>query len=175
MKLLGLKILMPIEDLYNELEFWYPKIRLLEEGAEVIVAGPEAGKVYKSKIGMPAGSDMAFSDLNADDFDGVVIAGGYAPDRVRRNQDALDLVRAIHLNGKLVAHICHAGWVPISAGIMNGKTTTSYEAIKDDLINAGAKWVDEEVVIDGNIVSSRTPDDLPAFMRAIIKVLSTQN
>lgn len=174
MKLQGLKILMPVEDLYNDLEFWYPKLRLQEEGAEVIVAGPKAGQMYKSKIGMSAMSDASFSTLNADDFDGVVIAGGYAPDRIRRNKDALELVRKIHQNNKLVAHICHAGWVPISAGIMNGRTTTSYEAIKDDLINAGAKWVDAEVVVDGNIISSRTPDDLPAFMRAIIKVLSAQ-
>lgn len=174
MKLAGLKILMPVEDLYNDLEFWYPKLRLEEEGIEVVIAAPEANHIYKSKIGMPVTSDAAFSELSAIEFDGVVIAGGYAPDKIRRNNDALELVRALHADNKLVAHICHAGWVPISAGIMTGITTTSYVAIKDDLINAGANWVDKEVVIDANMVSSRTPDDLPAFMRAVLKVLKEQ-
>lgn len=168
MKLTGKTVVILVADHYNDLEFWYPRIRLTEAGADVLVAGAAAGKTYASKYGMPATTDESYAEVDPDIVDALIIPGGYAPDIIRRDPAALDLVAKVHLAGKLVAHICHAGWVPISAGIMRGKTTTSFIGIKDDLINAGATWVDEPVVVDQNIISSRTPDDLPEFLRAII-------
>jgi protease I len=161
-----------IEDLYNELEFWVPYYRLIEAGVEMTVVGPKADTTYKSKIGMAATSDAAASDLNGADFDVVVIPGGYAPDRMRRDAGMVDLVRDAYDAGKLVAFICHAGWLPISAGIVKGKKLTSFFAIKDDLVNAGAEWVDAAVVRDGNLITSRTPADLPDFCRAIVEALA---
>ena len=164
----GKTIAVFVEDLYNEHEFWYPKIRLQEAGATVIVAGTEANKEYHSKIGFPAKSEQAFSDLNPQRLDGIVIPGGFAPDFMRRSQACLNLVRTVFEQGKLVAFICHAGWVPISAGIVKGKRATSFMAIKDDMVNAGALWQDSAVVCDGNLISSRTPADLPEFMKAVV-------
>lgn len=160
-----------IEDLYNELEFWVPLFRLIEAGVEMTVVGPQADTTYKSKIGMAAKSTAAAADLNGADFDVIVIPGGYAPDRMRRDPGMVDLVRDANAAGKIIAFICHAGWLPISAGIVAGKKLTSFFAIKDDLVNAGAEWVDAPVVIDGNMITSRTPDDLPDFCRAIVKAL----
>ncbi len=165
------KILMLVENVYEDLELWYPKLRLMEAGAEVIVAGPEASKIYTGKHGYPCKSDAAISEINEDDFDGLVLAGGFAPDKLRRDRKVLEITKNMHKDKKLIAHICHAGWIPISAGIMNGFTCTSTPGIKDDLINAGAKWVDEPVVIDHNMVSSRRPEDLPLYCRAIIDFL----
>jgi len=157
-----------VEDLYEDQEFWYPVRRLKEAGAEVMLVGPEAGATYKSKHGYPATSDKAAGDVTAEEFDGVVIPGGYAPDRMRRHESMVRLVREIFAAGKTVAAICHAGWMLCSADVLKGKTATSFFAIKDDLVNAGAEWVDDEVVEDGNLITSRTPEDLPAFMRAIL-------
>lgn len=168
----GKRVAILVEDIYDDLEFWYPNIRLKEAGVEVIVAGPEKGTDYKSKFGKPATAEVAFADVNASDFDGVVCPGGYAPDRIRRYPEANAFVRDVFDNGGFVAHICHGGWVPISAGIVKGMKTTSFMAIKDDLVNAGADWVDAPVVVDGGLISSRTPVDLPDFMRAIIKYIS---
>ena len=168
----GKRILMFVEDVYEDLELWYPKLRLIEAGAEVFVAGPEAGKIYTGKHGYPCKSDLAIEFLRADAFDGLVIPGGFAPDKLRRMPKILELTRQIHASGKLVAHICHAGWIPISAGIMKGYKCTSTPGIKDDLINAGAIWEDAPVVIDRNMVSSRRPDDLPDFCRGILEVLT---
>ncbi|MFW5489130.1 MAG: type 1 glutamine amidotransferase domain-containing protein [Desulfovibrio sp.] len=162
---------MPVANLYNDLEFWYPKIRMTEAGAKVIVAGAKAGETYKSKIGLPATCDVAYGDISADKVDGIIIPGGYAPDFMRRDPAAVQLVADLDAQKKLVAFICHAGWLPISAKILKGRTCTSYFAIKDDMINAGVNWVDGEAVVDGNFVSSRTPDDLPAFCRAILEFL----
>lgn len=167
----GKRILLFVEHLYEDLELWYPKLRLIEAGAHVVVAGPQAGKIYQGKNGYPCKAEAAIADMDEADFDGLVISGGFAPDKLRRDEKVKHLVRAFHASGKLVAHICHGGWIPISAGIMEGFTCTSTPGIKDDLINAKAKWVDEPVVIDRNMVSSRTPDDLPLFCRAIIEVL----
>jgi protease I len=161
-----------IEDLYNELEFWVPFYRLIEAGVEMTVVGPKADTTYHSKIGMEATSDAAAAELNGADFDVIVIPGGYAPDRMRRDPGMLDLVRDAYDAGKLVAFICHAGWLPISAGIVKGKKLTSFFAIKDDLVNAGAEWVDAAVVRDGNLITSRTPADLPDFCRAIVEALA---
>ena len=171
-KLDNKKILMFVEDIYEDLELLYPRLRMTEEGAEVVVAGPEAKKVYKGKNGYPCKSDAAINDINESDFDGLIIPGGFAPDKLRRDEKVKELTKQFHENGKLVAHICHAGWIPISAGIVKGFKVTSTPGIKDDLINAGADWIDEPVVIDRNQVTSRRPDDLPDFCKAIIDVLT---
>ncbi len=170
-RLKGKRILMFVEDAYEDLELWYPRLRLIEEGAEVVVAAPEAGRLYRGKNGYPARSEASLADVDEKDFDGLVLAGGFAPDKLRRIREVLELTRAFHDRGKLVAHICHAGWIPISAGIVRGFRCTSTPGIKDDLINAGAQWSDEPVVCDRNMISSRRPDDLPCFCRAIIDFL----
>lgn len=157
-----------VDDQYEDQELWYPVQRLREAGAAVTIVGPEAGKTYRSKHGYPAKSDKAAGEVIADDFDGVIIPGGYAPDRMRRHEAMVALVRDAHQTGKIVAAICHAGWMLCSAGVLKGKEATSFSAIKDDMANAGAKWVNREVVQDGNLITSRTPDDLSAFLRTII-------
>ena len=156
--------------LYEDLELWYPKIRLEEEGARTVVAGT-GEKTYQGKRGYPLTVDTSVDQISAEDFDGLVIPGGYAPDIMRRSQKLLQLTRDIYQAGKPVAFICHAGWVPISAGIVRGKRGTSVGAIKDDLVNAGMLWEDSAVVVDGNLISSRTPADLPKFMKALIAAL----
>jgi protease I len=156
--------------LYEDLELWYPKIRLEEEGARTVVAGT-GEKTYQGKRGYPITVDTSVDQIRAEDFDGLVIPGGYAPDIMRRSQKLLQLTREIYHAGKPVAFICHAGWVPISAGIVRGKRGTSVGAIKDDLVNAGMLWEDSPVVVDGNLISSRTPADLPQFCKAIIAAL----
>lgn len=156
---------------YEELELWYPKIRLEEEGYRTIVAGV-GDAVYTGKSGSyPVTVDAQAKDLTAADFDGLVVPGGYAPDILRRHEPVLRLTREIFAAGKPVGMICHAGWVPISAGIVKGKRGTSVGAIKDDLVNAGMQWEDSAVVVDGNLISSRTPADLGAFMKAYLKAL----
>ena len=159
--------------LYEDLELWYPKIRLEEEGARTVVAGT-GEKTYQGKRGYPLTVDTSVDQVQAADFDGLVIPGGYAPDIMRRSARLLQITREIYQAGKPVAFICHAGWVPISAGIVRGKRGTSVGAIKDDLVNAGMIWEDSPVVVDGNLISSRTPADLPDFMRALIAALSNQ-
>jgi len=171
MRLSGKRIALLVAELYQELEFWYPYYRLREEGAEVVPVGPEV-KVYKSKLGYPAEAKLAAEDAEAAEFDGVVIPGGYAPDLMRRDPAMVRLVREAHAQGKVVAAICHAGWMLASAGILQGRRVTSVSSIKDDLKNAGAEWVDREVVRDANLITSRFPDDLPAFCRAISEALS---
>lgn len=170
-ELSGKKIVIFVDDIYEDKEFWYPNIRLREAGAEVVVAGPEAGKTYTGKHGLPAEADVSFDSLANASADALVIPGGYCPDRIRRHKAALNFVRTMNEAGKAIAFICHAGWVPISAGIVKGRKLTSFFAIKDDLVNAGADWTDQEVVIDGNLITSRDPDDLPAFCKAIIEKL----
>lgn len=170
MSLKGKRIAILAEDMYEELELWYPYYRLVEEGAEVKVIGPEI-KEYQSKHGYPIQAEFAADKVKADDFDGVVVPGGFAPDRLRRYPAVLNLVRGVFKKGGVVASICHGAWVLISAGITKGKRTTCASAIKDDLINAGATYLDQEVVIDGNLVTSRTIQDLPFFLPAIITAL----
>lgn len=157
-----------VEEVYEDQELWYPVQRLKEAGASVTIVGPKAGVTYKSKHGYPAESQKAAHEVSASDFDGVIIPGGYAPDRMRRHEAMVNLVRSAFQDGKIVAAICHAGWMLCSAGVLEGKEATSFSAIKDDMINARANWVDREVVQDGNLITSRTPDDLPAFLRTII-------
>jgi protease I len=159
-----------VEDQYQVLEVWYPYLRLREAGIETVLVGPEK-KEYKSKEGYPALAEAAIKNASADDFDAVVIPGGYAPDILRRYKEGNDFVSAMDNKGKLVAAICHAGWVLASAGVLKGKKATCFSAIKDDVINAGAHYEDREVVVDGNLITSRNPYDLPAFCREIIKSL----
>ena len=161
-----------VDELYEDLELWYPRLRLEEAGCTVIVAGPAAGATYTGKHGYPCRVEAAFSDLRASDFDGLLVPGGFAPDKIRRDRHVLELTREVHAAGKLVAFICHAGWVLISAGILRGRRATSTVGIRDDMVNAGATWVDAPLVVDGNLVSSRTPADLPAFGRGMVDWLA---
>ena len=163
-----------VDDIYEDLELWYPRLRLEEEGWKVVVAGPESGKVYGGKHGYPCRTDAAFADLREGDFDALLVPGGFAPDKMRRDQRVLALVRDMHAAGKLIGFICHAGWVLISAGILRGKRATSTVGIRDDMVNGGALWVDEPLVVDGNLVSSRTPADLPVFAKGMVDWLSPE-
>ena len=170
MELAGKRVALLVEDMYQEHEFWYPYWRMKEAGAKVTVVGTGA-KEYHSKIGLPAPGGVAAESVSAADFDAVIVPGGFAPDRMRRNAAMLKLVRDCFNQGKIVAAICHAGWVLVSAGILKGKKATCVSAIKDDVVNAGATYVDQELVRDGNLITSRTPEDLPAFCRGIIAAL----
>ncbi|MBC7232897.1 MAG: DJ-1/PfpI/YhbO family deglycase/protease [Chloroflexi bacterium] len=171
MNLSGKRAIILAEDLYQDLELWYPLLRLRGTGMDVKVVGTGSASVYTSKYGYPVEVDTTADKVDAKDIDAVVIPGGYAPDRLRRYPAVLKLVREAFEQGKVVAAICHAGWVLISAGIVKGRTVTSFSAIKDDLVNAGGHWVDQEVVQDGNLITSRQPSDLPAFTDAIIAAL----
>lgn len=157
---------------YEELELHYPKLRLIEAGFKVVVAGPEENGIYSGKHGYPCQSDVAIQMVEVEQFTGLVIPGGFAPDKLRRDAKVLELVRGFHQAKKLVAYICHAGWVPISASIVKGFRCTSTPAIKDDLVNAGATWVDEPVVVDRHHITSRRPSDLPQFCTEILRFLT---
>jgi protease I len=172
MKLKGRSIAVLIEDQYEDQELWYPVLRLKEEGARVTIIGPKAQN-YGSKHGYPAKADLAASEARVDDYDAVIIPGGYAPDRMRRDPAMVKLVADADKKKKVVAAICHAGWMLTSADIVRGRKVTGFFSIKDDLVHAGARFEDAEVVVDGNLVTSRTPADLPAFSRAIIAALSS--
>lgn len=169
--LAGRRILMFVGDIYEDLELWYPKLRLIEAGASVVVAGQKAEQEYKGKHGYPCVSDEAIARMRSADFDGLVVPGGFMPDKLRRDPDVLELVRGFAEARKLVAAICHGGWIPISAGVYRGVRVTGSPGIKDDLVNAGAIWEDAPIVIDRHFVSSRKPDDLPDFCRGILQVL----
>ena len=171
MKLAGKRVAVLAENMYQEMELWVPYYRLREEGAEVKVVGAGGAKSYASKHGYPVSVDVQAEQVKAVEFDAVVVPGGYAPDMMRRHPAMVGLVREAAQQGKVVAAICHAGWMLVSAGILKGRTATSFFSIKDDLAAAGATWVDQEVVVDGNLITSRRPDDLPAFCRAIVAAL----
>lgn len=168
------KIALFVEELYNEFEFWYPYFRMIEAGFEVVVVGSGTAKTFKGKFGIPADADVAPDTVNTREFAAVIIPGGFAPDRMRISPHMLRIVREMFDSGKLVAAICHAGWVLVSAGVLKGKKATGCIMIKDDLVNAGADYLDQEVVVDGNLVTSRIPADLPAFCREILKKLDIQ-
>jgi protease I len=168
MELQGKKVAIPVESLFNTFEFWYPYYRLKEAGAEVTVVGSGSAETYTGKPATEVKVDVSIEQVSAADFDGLVIPGGYAPDIMRRYPKMVQLVKDLFEEGKVVAAICHAGWMLASAKILPGKTVTSFFAIKDDLVHAGAEWVDQEVVVDGNLITSRTPDDLPAFMNSCL-------
>ena len=171
MKLQSKAVAVLVEDIYEDLELWYPVYRLREEGARVVLVGPEAGKSYASKHGYPATADLAAKEATAADYDAVIIPGGYSPDRMRREPAMVKMVADALTQGKTVAAICHGAWLLCSAGVLQGRRMTSFFSIKDDVTNAGAEWVDEEVVVDRNLITSRQPNDLPAFLRAIIEQL----
>jgi deglycase len=156
------------EDFFNEFELIYPYYRLLDAGAQVVVVGTQGGHTYHAKSGLAFTSHKGIGEVKAADFDGLVIPGGYAPDHMRRHKGTVQLVKDIFNAGKPVAAICHGGWMLASAEVVEGKHCTSFFSIKDDLAHAGALWEDAEVVVDGNLVTSRAPDDLPAFMKAYI-------
>ncbi len=175
MELQGKRVLVMVDQAYQEMEVWVPLYRLREAGAEVVTVGATAGTSYPSKLGYPCVATKSYDDVSADQYDGIVVPGGYAPDHIRRHPKANALVAECNRQGKLVAAICHAGWVLCSAhGMLKGRRVTSFIAIKDDMTNAGAIWEDAEVVVDKNIVTSRKPDDLPAFCRACVEVLAKQ-
>ncbi len=157
-----------VENNYQTLEFWYPFYRLKEAGAKTVIIGQNGNETYHSSHDYGVTSDIAAKNAKVDELDALIIPGGYAPDKMRVNKDMLTLVVAMYKQKKTVAAICHASWVLVSAGILKGKKATSYHTIKDDLINAGAHYLDEPVVVDDNIITSRQPDDLPDFCRAII-------
>jgi len=161
-----------VEDFYQEMEVWYPLYRLREAGVRVSTVGTGAKPTYASKLGYPCTVDMPIADARGDQFDGVVIPGGWAPDFLRRHAAVNQFVAELNKTGKVIACICHGGWVLCSAHILKGRRATSFSAIKDDLINAGAEWVDAEVVVDGNLITARKPDDLPAFMKAMLEALA---
>ena len=170
MKLKSKRIAILAESMYQEMELWVPYYRFKEEGAEVKVVGTGA-KSYASKSGYPVNADVSAEEVKAADFDAVIIPGGYAPDMMRRSAAMVKLVKDAFQGGKVVAAICHAGWMLCSADVLKGKTATCFHSIQHDLVNAGARYVDQEVVVDGNRITSREPKDLPAFCREIIKAL----
>lgn len=172
MTLSGCTVAVLTENQYQELELWYPLLRLREAGAVTYTVGPRAGAVYTSKLGYPVVSDLAAGDLDPSDFDAVVIPGGHSPEAMRRSVEMIDFVKKIDEQGGIVAAICHAGWVLASAGIARGRRLTCVSIIKDDVIHAGADYVNEPVVRDGNLITSRLPSDLPVFCAAIVKALA---
>jgi len=165
------KIAILIEKDYEDQEFWYPYFRLLEEGFEVVVVGPEADTVYTSKYGYPAKSTQNRFDALKETWDAVIVPGGWAPDKLRRYPEIVNLVKKASDGGAVIGAICHAGSLLVSAKILKGKRATAFEAIKDDMINAGVQWEDKPAVVDGTLVTSRSPKDLPDYMREIVKLL----
>jgi protease I len=170
MELQGMRAAVLVEQQYQEMELWYPVYRLREAGCQVSLVGPEAGQTYPSKHGYPAKTDAAARDVTADDFDLLIIPGGYAPDHMRRCEPMVRLVSTMAEQGKPVAAICHGPWMLCSTQALKGKKVTTFYSIKDDVVNAGGRYLDAEVVRDGNLITSRQPGDLPAFMRTVIQV-----
>ncbi len=171
MNLTGKRVAVLVEQQYQEMEVWYPVYRLREAGCVVELVGPEAGKTYASKLGYPAKATLAAADAKADHFAAVVIPGGFAPDYIRRSEPMLKLVRDVYAQGKPVAAICHGPWVLCSTTGLKGREVTCFHSIKDDVINAGGRYIDREVCVDGNVITSRTPEDLPAFVVALVELL----
>ncbi|QDV23006.1 type 1 glutamine amidotransferase domain-containing protein [Aureliella helgolandensis] len=172
--LAGCRVLAFVGDIYEDLELWYPKLRLIEEGCSVTVAGPDAQRVYAGKNGYPCESDVAIADCDSADFDALLVPGGFMPDKLRRDAKVLSLVQEFHQQVKPIAAICHGGWIPISAKVYRGVRVTGSPGIKDDLINAGGLYQDASVIVDGHHVSSRRPEDLPDFCRALIALMIAQ-
>jgi protease I len=171
MELRGKRIAILAENTYEDQELWYPYYRLLEEGADVFIVGTGSATVYTSKHGYPVKVDAEAATVDASQFDLIVIPGGWAPDLMRRSAAMVGLVRQAHEQGRLVAAICHAGWMLCSANLIRGRRVTGAKSIRDDMVNAGGIWIDEDVVRDGNVITSRKPADLPAFLRTIVGAL----
>lgn len=174
MELKGTRVAVLVEQKYEELEVWYPVYRLREAGCEVVLVGPKAGETYPSKLGYPAKADASAADVRAEQFAAIVIPGGFSPDYVRRSPAMLKLVRDAHALAKPLAAICHGPWVLCSTDALRGRKATGFHSIQDDMTNAGATFVDQEVCVDGNIITSRKPDDLPAFVTALLGKLRTR-
>lgn len=172
MKLQDKKIIQIVSDDFEDLELWYPVMRLREEGATVHIVAEKPEEEYIGKYGVPVVSDLTFPDIDPNDYDAILVPGGWSPDKLRRYEDVLNMVRKMDEQEKPIGQICHAGWVLISADILKGRKVTSTPGIKDDMMNAGATWVHEPVVVDGHLISSRRPPDLPDYMREFIKVLA---
>jgi protease I len=172
MNLQGVRAAILVEQQYQEMEVWYPIYRLREAGCQVTIVGPEAGKEYPSKLGYPVKAEKSARDVSANDFDLLVIPGGYAPDHLRRHEAMVRLTRDMCNQNKPVAAICHGPWMLCSTPALHGKKATCFFSIKDDLVNAGANYADAEVVRDGNLITSRKPDDLPAFMRTLLAAVA---
>ncbi|WP_100374290.1 type 1 glutamine amidotransferase domain-containing protein [Bacillus sp. FJAT-45037] len=172
MKLNNKKIIQLVSKDFEDLELWYPVLRLREEGATVDIVADKANETYIGKYGVPIQSDYAFDDIDPNEYDAILVPGGWSPDLLRRFDSVLNMVRVMDKQKKPIGQICHAGWVLISANILQGKKVTSTPGIKDDMTNAGATWIDKPVVVDGHIISSRRPPDLPDYMREFIDALS---
>lgn len=172
MQLTGKRVAVLAESNYEDLELWYPLLRMREAGAETFVVGTGSSSSYPSKHGYPVNVDAEADVVDASQFDAIIIPGGFAPDRLRRYSSVLKLVKDADDRGKIIGAICHAGWVLVSARVLKGRTVTCVKAIKDDVENAGATYVDREVVRDGNLITSRTPDDLPAFCAALVAAIA---
>lgn len=171
MKIQDAQVVVLAENQYQELELWYPLLRLREAGANVFTVGPTADQLYGSKLGYPVRADLAVGEVKPEQLDAVIVPGGFAPENFRRTPQIVDLVRKVHQQGSLVAAICHAGWLLASAGIARGRRLTCVPIIKDDVIHAGGNYVDEPVVRDGNLITSRLPADLPVFCKEILRYL----
>lgn len=165
------RFLFLVGEIYEDLELWYPLLRLQEAGGATLMAGPEGKTSYRGKNGYPCQSEVSYHGLSANDFSGIIIPGGFMPDKLRRDEVVKQLVRQFAEEDKLIAAICHGGWIPISAGVYDGVRVTGSPGIRDDLVNAGAVFVDQSVVVDRNYVSSRRPSDLPDFMKGIFEVM----
>jgi len=173
MSLAGKKVYILAEELYEEMELWVPYYRMKEEGADVMLIGSGSASKYLGKSGhYPVKVHGEAKDFHGDACDALIVPGGYAPDKMRRHADMVRLVKEAMAAGKVVAAICHAGWMLCSADALRGRKATSSPAIQVDMINAGATWIDAEVVVDGKLVTSRSPDDLPAFNKAIVAALA---
>ncbi len=171
-RLEGKKVMAIIDEEFEDLELWYPVMRLREEGATVHFVGSEKDKTYIGKYGVPATSDYSYEEVSSKDYDGILVPGGWAPDKLRRYPEVLTFVKEMDKDEKPIGQICHAGWVLISAKILNGRKVTSTPGIRDDMENAGAEWFDEAVVVDGHIISSRRPPDLPPYAKAFADALA---
>ncbi|MBJ6363259.1 type 1 glutamine amidotransferase [Paenibacillus sp. MAHUQ-46] len=167
----GKNVICLLDNDFEDLELWYPVYRVREEGATVLFAGPEKGKKHIGKYGVPAVADLSFDELDSKSIDGLLVPGGWAPDMLRRYPKVLQIVRELDADHKPIGQICHAGWVLISAKILNGRKVTSTPGIRDDMENAGATWLDEAVVVDGNLISARRPPDLPPYGKAFVDAL----
>ncbi|RSL33414.1 type 1 glutamine amidotransferase [Salibacterium salarium] len=169
MSLQGKQVIALVDEDFEDLELWGPVMRLREEGAKVVLTGKEKNKTYHGKYGVPAEAEAEFNEVHPQDFDGILVPGGWAPDKLRRFDEVLDMVKHMEEHKKIIGQICHAGWVLVSADVLEGKKVTSTPGIKDDMTNAGAIWSDEEVVVDGHVVSSRRPPDIPAYCKELVK------
>ena len=172
MTLSGKTIALMLDQQYQELEVWYPYFRLIEEGAQVVRVAPAAGETYPSKLGYPCVSDVAAANVAGGDFDAVIVPGGWCPDFMRRDEGMVRFIQQCAKAEIVLAAICHGGWMLCCTDALRGRRATSFMAIRHDMINAGAEWVDEECVVDGNVITARKPEDLPAFCRAVVQALA---